>query len=891
MSKIILYVFTVLLLMILMVLAPFFFGIKIDKLNYDNFTFNGLYLKYDKSLIVSVDKLSISYDNGSKSQDMSFSFSVEPFFDSYYLDIENFVLEDPHLKFSGKVFLEDYDAQTFKYARFHINDFSFLWDIKLKRLKAQKAFIDFKNNSFYFSFEKPKYVDLEVEGSYASITDIIKDPMLNMHFYSKDRLRPELLELLKHYRINLPVVQKYGQNDVYTKVIVPLTISKLEEEGEEVYCDIKVQEGKFDIFDYPVYVKKSHIKFEDNILYINGKARKTTLEDDKYKLEYDANVNFSLNFTNNKGSGEYLINDFKYRKIDLDSTYGKFTTDFEKDVDIDFTLRDKTKFTIDDKLFTVENGFSRYTKNDVYTHLEGGSKDIPVKFVINDHFNLKTSVSKGKADIEYKDKKIPFSFKELSYRVDYDEDLKIEAGLKEQGISLDEHRFYFKDIKGVFFNNILSLESKADYNYGDLSLKSRKLNIDFDLTDKKLKIDNDTLDMDIKGENLRLSAVKGAYENNKLSLTAEVKNESYDVEAFTQGVVNFKDKKIKGDVFLNRFNKKNYEDNLKFLIDYKDDMKLEIPELKLLYENKDDTHNIKINNIEKLSAFNPDIKNYKDKKGLIDILTKDFKEYSVRSKNICFDVTPLSEAPQEKESSLKINIASSSGCIKYKDFNFHYDTLRTKLSPDSLDSLIKKGKTEIKFLKNEEGIDISSKYIESSYVNALLGKELLQDGYLDFFVKGKDNDFNGNVGFVETTVKNIGILNSLILFINTTPAIINPLLSIPSLVRFTQTGFNLNGYPINKGYINFEFDKNMNLLKLHDIYTKGKMNDFKGSLLVNLDTRVLLGQVNVIFLKDYADLIKLLPFVDKVILGEDKEFDKAVIIKGTLDEPQFDLLN
>ncbi len=889
MSKIILYVFTVLLFIFLMLLAPFFFGIKIDKLKYENFNFNGLYLKYDKSLIVSVDKLSISYAQGTKTQDMSFSFTLEPFFESYYLDIKSFVLQDPHLEFSGKVYLEELDSDSFKNAKFYINDFDFLWDPKLERLKAKKAFVEFRNSSFYFSFENPKYVDLDVEGSYASITDIIEDPMLNMYFFSKDRLRPELLELLKHYRIKLPVTQQYGKNDVYTKVIVPLTIAKLEKEGEEVYCDIKVSDGKFDIFDYPVYVEKSHIKFENNILYIKGKAKKDPLEDDKYRLEYDANVNFSLNFSDNKGEGQYLINDFKYRKIDVASTYGKFTAGFEKEVNIDFTLKDETQFKIEDKLFTVEKGYSRYTKNDVFTHLQGGSQDLPVKFEVNDHFDLLRADSKGVADIKYKDEKADLLFKKLHYRVDYADELKIDLALKEQFFEYKDHKFYFNDLKGVFFKNILSLNTKARYDYGKLNLATSELKLDLDLPSKKLKINNPNLEINTENKKFELSNLNGIVENSTVSLTSDIKNEA--AEAFAQGAIDLKKEKISGDIFLKKFDQKKIEDNFKYFIDYKDDIKVQVPELKLLYENKDDIHNIKINNIEKLSVFNPDIKNYKDSKGLIEISTKNFNSYIVKGENICLDVTSLADTPDGEKSGLELDIDTKNGCIKYKDLNFDYDTLETRISPEISNSLIKKGKSEIIFAKDQTGVNISSKYIESSYINALLGRELLEDGYLDFTLTGKDNDFKGNVGFVETTVKNIGILNSLILFINTTPAIINPLLSIPSLVRFTQTGFNLNGYPINKGYIRFEFDKEKNLLKLPDIYTKGKMNDFKGSMIVNLDTRSLLGQVNIIFLKDYADLIKLIPLVDSVILGEDKEFDKSVIIKGSLDNPEFSLIN
>ncbi|MEA3513754.1 MAG: hypothetical protein U9R37_09155, partial [Campylobacterota bacterium] len=57
MLKIIVSIFIAFMLIILMIVASLFSGISIDDISYNNIQIKRLYLKYDKSLIVSAQKI------------------------------------------------------------------------------------------------------------------------------------------------------------------------------------------------------------------------------------------------------------------------------------------------------------------------------------------------------------------------------------------------------------------------------------------------------------------------------------------------------------------------------------------------------------------------------------------------------------------------------------------------------------------------------------------------------------------------------------------------------------------------------------------------------------------------------------------------------------------
>lgn len=97
-----------------------------------------------------------------------------------------------------------------------------------------------------------------------------------------------------------------------------------------------------------------------------------------------------------------------------------------------------------------------------------------------------------------------------------------------------------------------------------------------------------------------------------------------------------------------------------------------------------------------------------------------------------------------------------------------------------------------------------------------------------FFATGNINDLHGKV-VLKNSSTNLSILNNILLFIQTSPAIINPFLAIPSVVGLaTNPGFNLLTYKISDGDLEFNYSKDKGLINIVKLNTVGNGIDFEG---------------------------------------------------------------
>lgn len=890
MLKTVTYVFIALLFTFLILFAPLFTGIKIDKLSYDNLIFNGLYLKYDKSLIVSVDKFSIIDDKNNEISSMGFDLKIENFFDGFYIEVKKYILNEPRLEFSGKIFLEDYDRENFDYAKFYINDFEFQWDKDLDYLKAPRAWIEYKNKSFYLNFQKPKYVDFDVEGTYASITDIIDNPMLNMYFFSKDNLKKSLIDLIKHYGVDLPIVQEYGNNNSYTKVIVPLDSRICKVKTTEVFFDVDLKDAKLYLFEKPLYVKNINVVFKDNIAKIKGIVNKQTYETEKYKLAYDGFIDLDLDFNSYTGDGNFAFNDIMYRRIDFDKIDGKVKADFKDKLTLDFLFNDNIQLYLDDKKIYLDRAVSEYKEEKVQTSFYAHSEDIPLKIKIKDSFDFLGTYSKGEAEISYKDKDFSFDLENLKYKIIYSDDLDILFELENEILKYKNNTFNISKLKGDMFQDLLRIKS-------DMGFSFEQNKIDILNLDLRSHIKKGYTEFDIERlihKSFLFENIKGNYEHNTVSFLGGLNIPKIDLKSDLQSYIDLEKKKINGELFLKSFLNKTYSSSLDYDINYKDEISFKIPALGFLYKQKDKLHKIFVDDIDEFFILQDYLKSQNNKNGSLVLSSGDLKRFNIFMNNCSLDLGLFSKKNDKNDPSedkTAIDLFSKNGALKYGGYTFNYDDLVVNSDDSVIEAKLRKGKTIVELNKNKEDIfTLHSKYIQNSYLNSIISKELLDEGFSTFVIKGKDDIYKGNLDLDKTKIKNLPALNSLILFINTTPAFINPFLSIPSIYRFTQTGFNIEGYDLEKGSINFKYDRSKNLLFVDNFFFDGTMNDFNGNLQIDLNDKAVNGDIEVIFMKDYAKFINMIPGVKEINSNENIQFSKSINVSGTLDNPKFNPL-
>ena len=158
---------------------------------------------------------------------------------------------------------------------------------------------------------------------------------------------------------------------------------------------------------------------------------------------------------------------------------------------------------------------------------------------------------------------------------------------------------------------------------------------------------------------------------------------------------------------------------------------------------------------------------------------------------------------------------------------------------------------------------------------------------IQLLAQGSPSSIKGKMILKNVKIEDLAILNNLLLFINTSPALINPFLAIPSVVGMASNGgFNLTGYRIIDGVLDFDYHKNKKLLDITKLQTVGNGIDFEGSGTIDINTGSINSFVNLIFLKDYSKIVGAIPIVNYVLLGKNKRVETKVNIFGNLNNPK-----
>jgi hypothetical protein len=194
------------------------------------------------------------------------------------------------------------------------------------------------------------------------------------------------------------------------------------------------------------------------------------------------------------------------------------------------------------------------------------------------------------------------------------------------------------------------------------------------------------------------------------------------------------------------------------------------------------------------------------------------------------------------------------------------------------------------FLQQKQRINIFGLQLSDVFMNEFLGVEnLFTNGEFTLNATGTKKSLKGSVDIQNSKLKDLAVLNNLITLINTTPGLINPLLAIPAFVGMaSKEGFNLNGYRIMKGTLDFTYNLNSELFFVERLDTVGNMVDFKATGVLDLNEKSINADAMVIFLKDYSNIIDYIPVVNYLFLGEERNISTLVKITGNIDDPKIE---
>ena len=172
------------------------------------------------------------------------------------------------------------------------------------------------------------------------------------------------------------------------------------------------------------------------------------------------------------------------------------------------------------------------------------------------------------------------------------------------------------------------------------------------------------------------------------------------------------------------------------------------------------------------------------------------------------------------------------------------------------------------------------------FINAISGKKVVDGGYIDLSAYGKQCKIMGKSKINNLNIKDASILNNIFVVINSAPALINPLLILPNAYRFASDKFSLSEYKIKKANIMFGFNRDTQILNIPTLSIKGVHSDFVGNLNIDVYNKAIEGKMNIVFMKDYANIINYIPLVNYIMLGDEKRFSYSVDIDGKLKNPK-----
>ncbi len=843
---------------IILIASVFIFaGVTVFNLSYNNVNISELYIKYDKKLIVRANKINYFDKRANTKQNFDLNMSIKTYNNNLYIFIDKLKNIENNINFSAQIPL--INNNMFSLNNLKIEEILLGFDDNKSSVYASSAYITKDSNTSELKLNNIMYENISISNFNIKYDKKLEIKSENIIFTDRNSFKEhrfsaylDINKVQKNYLFDIKQF-KYFTHDLSLKGKFELTDNDIKDFKNLQIKNFEVKDFSltFDKFVKPVITKSTFITYENDNIYFDFHNPKV---DDIELPKSSASVK-------NVTSDAYLELKLKSKDkitnkiIKIISYYGltlpisKFEGENTIDVNINIPFYGNERINIDVDVEVLN-------ANLIYNKMKIKAKKISVKYkndiLFIDSFN---------GLISTKDEKINYKNLNLIYK-NHKFDIKSDIG----NIVINDLKFKYDALTVVFdsnYNDINVYVNNASYK------KNKKISTIFF---NKVKINKKknifSVNSNVKYINSYLNI------NNTTNMDTNHSNGSINVAN-----LNFKKLRIKNKTFAYKL---HHEDNK---IDFK------IPAINFSYvSDKINNHEIKINNVS--SLFNDlklvDIISKNDK---IRIITKDdFKSIKIFIDNLNANLNSNELKSNDNHVFAKLSIFIKNSNLAYDNRYIDINNAYVTLNKNTITSKIKakNEKNMISFLSNENGYEINAKELSANFLNRILNNKKFDKGSFDFMLKGNNEKINGNVYIRKSTLKDVAVVSNLIRFINTTPAFINPILALPTIYKLGENNFDLNGYYIKKGNLNFKYDVKSEKLKIKNFRTKGSISDFTGDIAVDFKNKKINALVDVIFLKSYAQFISNIPLLGYILIGKDGNIVTKININGNFNEQTFE---
>ncbi|AXX92611.1 DUF3971 domain-containing protein [Malaciobacter molluscorum LMG 25693] len=911
-----------------------FSGIKIDSISFGEVSVSKLYIKLDKKLIVNIKQLTFKPKKTTTTNsldDIKTNIKKFPMLLKYFqkINIERLVIADNEFSiyFDKKQLYLDNKYVNIS-TKVKVYSKSIYFDLYSIYLKDAKVLLrgDFKLDLFK---EIATFVG---NYSYKDINGDLKleanDDFINFFVNTKDI---ENIKFVKDF-VSLPkTAEEWMYDNVTGKMKLNYLYGKLKTTTFEPVLDkfkgnavIQNAKIKFNKKTKDVTTKDLSIDYRDdklifnmnNPVYNNTKIDGSTVVINHLTSEKKGEV--VINIKTKSSLNEDILGILKSFDINLPLIQTKGTTDSNFTLTIPYLIKKGMKTTGDfiakDATFKLQDFVFDTQKADVKLrgdHVIIEKSHVKHKDMIDAVLNLdiNTSDSTAKGDVllnrlfikSKKDNIIDGKNIKSSIFVSFNDDTIIKFDdLKTQlDITKDSINILIDDLSKIY-----------DYSPLLKEINLKKGNIDLTV------FDENNIKFNAKLEDLDFPFYVQNGQIRKLDIKGEIKDENLELSSLDKSIKVIYKKDQDLDLYLNGIdlyikdtnanNKSLVSNNLNLYLkdtnikvqDFSflsNDVKINILKDKIKFEGIFSNINLPLKkDNKKLTKLNI-IGSYDTKKDILNLHTKDKKlslnlkhRDKLKLKVDSFDL--LYDTKAQNESSLKsFEIdAKNSNILINKKYKILAKKYKLSIADNKLNLTLKNNDIFVTYIKNGDGkIELKANNLSDEFLNSAFDKDLISGGKVMVIADGKNNRIKGKVILSETNIKNLTLLTNLITLINTSPALINPLLAIPSLTSMaTNKGFTFSGYKVNDGYINFIYDLDSKFLNLTKIVTVGNGIDFDGNLKMDFNTTLIEGELDLSFFKGYSKIVGAVPVLNYILLGDEKKVETKVEISGTIDDPK-----
>ncbi len=921
-------------LIFLIFIGSLYSGIKINQITNDSFDIQSLYIKYDKKLIVSIEKLKIKPSKSSEPLvlDSSWTGYIQKALGYIKLvKIDDIVFEDKHF-----------------FAKFEDN----ILELKYQNIELFLK-VNIKNDDIFYELTSNEIQDIRFIQKFVPLNKDI-DKLI------EEQLKFEYIKLNNlSGKIKLEEINNFDVNSLSVSAMIKKLNFKYEDKPVIYLEDIAIslKDGNIDL-----KVKKtssdSFVTFDGDIqslidgksVNINGKLfykdieinSKITIKDEM--LDYQISTNkfsdikvFEEFITIPQGIRKWAIVRLKAKNTKIDNVSGKI---YLKDFLVDFTT-----LRVDAKLYDIVMDFNpkkAYPLEADIVHLDFDGKDMNIKLknpksndvdltgsdaVIYDMFGdsglllrlqsisplnwtlvrvvqsydvelpnqLELRQTKGKSDIKVI---IDIPFSDLPTDV-YVKILNQNSSLSIKGNKIDFKTFDFlyKD-KKVFIKNTNAKYQQYNIDINDLlfDIKKSALNLNLDAYDQNvsanLKVDSN----DLKVIDLNLKLENQPEDINKT------------INIFFSSKINLENNISIGDIKVNKFKIADVVDindsNIPYWINFQDlnnlfvKVKLNIEDYKVFHKGKKlKDIDLKINVKDKSKVNIADGINMIDAKVVLGE-SPDIKfvlnEFGIEYYDDTNKTKEIKQEVKKDKISKKcenivlnlplVNGVMNNGYFKYNNNLIQYDKIFIDTNKTKVNFVLDKNITNILLMMNDD-LNLSVKDLNKEFLNNVVGSHAIDGGTIDLNLYGTQCLNDTNITLKDVEIKSAKVLNKIFLVINSAPAIINPFLILPNAYRFASDGFKLKSYTIKDGIVKLNANRDTNVINIKKMDLKGVHSDFELDGNIDLTTNQINSKLDVIFMKDYAKIINFIPVVRYVLLGDEERFSYSINIDGNITNP------